>query len=97
MHRIVSAVSAALLAAPLLVASDVRADAQHCVVVDTEFTPAPELQIVVWLEDTSGHYIDTLYITQQTGSFGGEFRARWQHVLTLQFVRFNFLSDMYHA
>lgn len=36
-------------------------------------------------------------VTQQTGSFGGEFRARWQQALTLQFVQFNFLSDMYHA
>jgi hypothetical protein len=70
MHRILSAGTTALVAATFLVAPDVQADAQHCVVVDTEFTPAPELQIVVWLEDTQGHYIDTLYITQLTGTFG---------------------------
>ena len=36
-------------------------------------------------------------LRNRTGDFCGEFRARWQRVLTLQFVRFNFLPDMYHT
>ena len=38
--------------------------------VGAEFTPTDRLQIVVWLETAGGQYVDTLYITQQTGSFG---------------------------
>ncbi|MFT3692519.1 MAG: fibronectin type III domain-containing protein [Kofleriaceae bacterium] len=38
--------------------------------VDVEFTPTDGLQIVVWLTDSTGNYKDTLYITQQTGTFG---------------------------
>lgn len=43
-------------------------DAGKC--VDVEFTPADNLQIVVWLTTAAGEYKDTLYITQQTGTFG---------------------------
>ena len=38
--------------------------------VDADFTPGENLQIVIWLEDGSGNFMDTLFITQQTGSFG---------------------------
>jgi len=38
--------------------------------VDVQFTPAPNLQIVAWIAKPTGEYVDTLYITQQTGSFG---------------------------
>jgi hypothetical protein len=44
------------------------ADASRC--IDVHFTPSDNLQIVVWLEDAQGNFIDTLFITQQTGSFG---------------------------
>ena len=43
-------------------------DAARC--VDVEFTPSDGLQIVVWIEDAAGNFKDTLFITQQTGSFG---------------------------
>jgi hypothetical protein len=38
--------------------------------VDVQFTPTEKLQIVAWVETAAGQYVDTLYITQQTGSFG---------------------------
>src|SRR5215469_13072670 len=33
-------------------------------------TPADHLQIVAWIEDASGHFPDTVFITQETGTFG---------------------------
>ncbi len=66
MHR----VAFACAAAALLAGTPARAGAPQCHVVDVEFTPAADLQIVVWLEDPQGHYIDTAYITQLTGTYG---------------------------
>ena len=74
----------ALLAlAPLLgfSASDARAEQPGlCRVVNLDFTPGgiaasvdgPQInpQIVAWLEKPSGEYVQTVYITQQTGRFG---------------------------
>jgi hypothetical protein len=45
-------------------------DEDLCRVVDVDFTPSEELQIVVWLEDTAGNYVDTIYITDATGRRG---------------------------
>lgn len=52
----------------------------ECHVVDIAFQPAlrtdlnpgvnPPPQIVVWLEDAAGQYLDTLYITKEIGSHG---------------------------
>jgi len=52
----------------------------ECHVVDVEFQPTvrtdlspgrnPPPQIVVWVEDTSGTYVDTIFITKQTGTHG---------------------------
>ncbi|MBK8014641.1 MAG: hypothetical protein IPK13_25230 [Deltaproteobacteria bacterium] len=39
-------------------------------VLRVEFQPAGEPQIAVWLEDESGHFIDTLMITRSVGTFG---------------------------
>ena len=44
------------------------ADDSRC--VDLQFTPTDGLQLVAWLEDTTGAYVDTLYVTQQIGTFG---------------------------
>ncbi len=44
------------------------APASRC--ADISFTPAPNLQIVGWIETPAGQYVDTIYITQQTGRFG---------------------------
>ncbi len=42
----------------------------QCHVVDIDFTPTDKLQLAAWVEDTAGHYIDTIFITQQTGTYG---------------------------
>jgi hypothetical protein len=52
--------------------------AEQCQVVDVDFTPAQlasgsmrlPLQIVAWIEDPSGKFIETVFITRQTGTFG---------------------------
>jgi hypothetical protein len=69
------------LVAPLFVALPARAaEPGTCRVIDVDFTPGgipassegPEIdpQIVAWIEKPSGEYVDTIYITQQTGRYG---------------------------
>jgi hypothetical protein len=41
-----------------------------CIEVSVDFTPTDALQIVAWLEDAAGDYVDTLYITHRTGRYG---------------------------
>ena len=56
---------------PLLIAAPLaRADSMQCHVVDVLFTPSDKLQIVGWIEDSAGAYVDTIYITQQAGLYG---------------------------
>ncbi|HET9988728.1 MAG TPA: fibronectin type III domain-containing protein [Kofleriaceae bacterium] len=43
-------------------------DPRRC--VDVQFTPVDNLQIVAWVETVDGTYVDTVYVTQQIGSFG---------------------------
>src|SRR3954469_18058961 len=45
-----------------------HADGKRC--IDVQFTPSDNLQIVAWVADSTGAYIDTIFITQQTGTFG---------------------------
>jgi hypothetical protein len=61
----------ALVAAP--------AQANVCKVANLDFLPGEQpvdapmrfpLQIVAWIEDPAGNYVDTIYITQETGTFG---------------------------
>lgn len=48
-----------------------RADGDGmCRVVKFDMVPSDDLQMVVWLEDSTGNYVDTLYITRLTGSYG---------------------------
>src|ERR1700733_16163359 len=42
----------------------------ECHTVAVDFLPAPELQIVAWIEDGSGSYVDTAFITAATGIQG---------------------------
>jgi len=42
----------------------------ECRVIDLSMQPAKGLQIVAWIEDAAGTYIDTILITHATGSFG---------------------------
>lgn len=46
------------------------ADAQQCRVVELQLTPQAELQIVAWLETSTGEYVDTLYVTDAVGRYG---------------------------
>jgi len=64
----------------LLVAAQARAEVNQCHVVEVRLTPgmvASSLttrheasQIVAWVETLDGTYVDTIYITQQTGRYG---------------------------
>src|SRR5687767_16014238 len=68
-----------LLAALLLAPSVSRAEEGVCKIVDLAFLPqqlaapaamkAPS-QIVAWIEDPAGQYVETIFITAQTGTFG---------------------------
>ncbi len=68
----------ALLAA-LLATRTASAEEGVCKIVDLEFQPqeiastvafkSPS-QIVAWIEDTAGNYVETVFITAQTGTFG---------------------------
>ncbi len=61
-----------------------QADDPACRIVQFDFTPADDLQLVVWIEDDQGNYIDTAFITQATGTYGignrpgmMEFNSAW--------------------
>jgi hypothetical protein len=41
-----------------------------CRTLEATMTPTEDLQIVIWVEDEQGNYVDTAYITRVTGSFG---------------------------
>src|SRR5438552_1617463 len=71
MHRVVALVAALV---PSLAHA---ADDTQCRILDLSFVPAPPSdsnpfrpQMVAWIEDTSGHFVDTVYITAATGTFG---------------------------
>jgi MYXO-CTERM domain-containing protein len=49
--------------------ASVRAD-NECRNVTVQFVPSDDLQIVAWIEDALGHYIDTAFITEKTGLRG---------------------------
>jgi MYXO-CTERM domain-containing protein len=59
------------LAAALLALASGRARAENdCRSVNIRFVPSEDLQIVAWIEDAAGNYIDTAFITQTTGLRG---------------------------
>lgn len=53
-----------------LAAAPSAAEAQQCRVLEMQMTPQAKLQIVAWLEDASGKYVGTAYITNATGFYG---------------------------
>jgi len=61
---------AALAAVLVSVSLPAVARAQECRVVEVHMTPADDLQIVVWIEDAAGNYVDTSFITRSTGTYG---------------------------
>ncbi len=77
-----------VLAGSLVSLGASTADAGECHLVDVQFQPERRTdlrpaksqppQIVIWLEDAAGNYKDTLFITQQTGTYGlGNRPGRW--------------------
>ncbi|MBL0220536.1 MAG: hypothetical protein IPQ07_42540 [Myxococcales bacterium] len=64
----------AVIAAPALA----QAEDKRCVHVDFKPAPRPDLapgrnpgnQMVAWIEDAGGAFVDTIYITAQTGTYG---------------------------
>ncbi len=73
--RLVALTTLSLLAAPAAAAPK-----GECRLVDVAFQPTvrtdlspavnPAPQIVVWIEDATGVFVDTVFITKQTGSYG---------------------------
>lgn len=41
-----------------------------CRIVNFHMTPSDDLQIVIWIEDAAGNFVDTVFITRTTGSYG---------------------------
>ena len=70
---------ALLLLVPVLLPIPALAEEGVCKIVDLDFMPAQistaaphraPPQIVAWIEDPSGKFVDTVFITQETGTFG---------------------------
>jgi hypothetical protein len=57
------------LLAVALLAGAARAD-DSCPQLTVSMTPSENLQIVAWLEDAAGNYVDTIFITDATGLRG---------------------------
>jgi hypothetical protein len=71
MNRLLAVTAGALLFGTFADPGNAEAaDPEQCWVVDVDFTPSDDLQIAVWLEDASGNYVDTLYLTELTGHRG---------------------------
>src|SRR4051812_7716319 len=70
--------AAALFAVLALVGAPAFGEDKRCIHVDYKPMGRPDLtagknpgsQIVAWLEDGSGKFVDTIYITAQTGTYG---------------------------
>jgi Fibronectin type III domain len=67
---VVRVLAVAGLALVAISAAPGRAHAQQCRVVEMQMTPSSKLQIVAWVEDPAGGYVDTAYITHATGQYG---------------------------
>jgi hypothetical protein len=61
---------AKLVLLALVLSPHVAAAADECRGIDVDLTPSDKLQIVAWIEDAAGNYVDTAYITQTTGLRG---------------------------
>jgi hypothetical protein len=42
----------------------------ECRLAQIQFTPEPGLQMAIWLEDSEGHFIATLFVTRATATYG---------------------------
>jgi hypothetical protein len=59
-----------LVAIAPLVFARVAAAESDCRAVEVDLLPSDRLQIVAWIEDAQGNYVDTAFITQTTGLHG---------------------------
>ena len=77
MH-VVRRAAALVTALGLVVPAQVYAEDKRCIHVDYKPVGRPDLspgknlgnQMVAWLEDANGTFVDTIYITSQTGTYG---------------------------
>jgi len=67
-HKMFGGRTLALLVVTLAPSLAHAEDPGRC--IDVQFTPSDNLQIVAWIADAAGSYQDTIFITQQTGTFG---------------------------
>src|SRR5262245_8394825 len=71
--RVTSLASLAWIGAlvPLAVAGRVSAaEPTTCQPVDVTWTPTDRVQVVVWIQDSTGAVVDTAYVTRSIGSLG---------------------------
>lgn len=61
---------ALLLAGAAALAPSARPAQAQCRVVEVDTKPAPQIQVVAWLEDAAGNFVDTMYITDAVGRRG---------------------------
>ncbi len=59
-----------MLTGALLTVPAAPAAHAECRVADLQFNPADDLQIVVWIEDAAGNFVDTIYMTRMTATLG---------------------------
>jgi hypothetical protein len=70
-RRVVALCVAAVIAAPGAALAE-----GNCTTIDVDYLPAAQItnpfapQMVAWLEKPDGTYLDTMFITQQTGTYG---------------------------
>lgn len=63
-----SVLAAGLL--PLAAPGSARAGGGECRVIDVDLQPTDQLQMVAWIEDAQGNYVDTVFITDAVGRRG---------------------------
>ncbi|MBZ5715179.1 CFI-box-CTERM domain-containing protein [Nannocystis pusilla] len=62
-------------------ASAREAAAEEPILVEFHYTPVPELQIAIWLEDQEGKHVQDVLVTQATGKYGiGNRPGLWNFV-----------------
>jgi hypothetical protein len=70
MNRTAAGVLAVTISVSCAAAAVAPRPAQACRVLELSFTPGEDLQIVVWVEDSAGNYVDTLFMTRKTATYG---------------------------
>lgn len=75
-----------VLASAAVLAPRPAAAADGDVLVEFHFMPVPGAQIAIWLEDTEGHHVQDVLVTQATGTLGiGNRPGRWDFLSSWRF------------